>query len=182
MDGRHVPMTMGELCWHALELKRYAESQWTEYAKRLRVLDEHGVAGALEDMVRDQSAEIAALDALAGMRPARELSPWEFVWHLSYLPEALEQRRRVLPMNGREALQLSLVSRRRAEKFYNDVAASDAEGKVRDCAAELAGGERWRIRRLEQLLAEDELAQRQDMMRADARPADPRREGLRRAG
>jgi hypothetical protein len=147
-------LSIAELCAHAIELKRAAALQAAEYARRMRAIDAPRVAAAFESQAREQRHEIAALEAAAGARPPAELSPWEFVWRLTYLPDALEYRPRLVPLNAREALQLAIVARRRAEAFYNDVAAHGADGTACNCAAELAGGERWRLRRLEQLLEE----------------------------
>lgn len=154
MGARHVPMSVAELCAHAIELKRAAALQAADYAKRMHAVGATRIAAAFESQAREQRTEIAALEAAAGARPPAELSPWEFVWRLTYLPDALEVRPRVVPLNAREALQLAIVARRRAEAYYNDVAAHGADGTTCNCAAELAGGERWRLRRLEQLLEE----------------------------
>jgi rubrerythrin len=68
------------------------------------------------------------------------------------MPEGMEHRPRLVPLSAREALQLAAVAKRRAEAFYNDVAAHAADAMVRSCAAEMASGEQVQIKRLERLL------------------------------
>ena len=73
-----------------------------------------------------------------GRKPP-ELSPWEYVWRLTYAPDALESLPRVHPHDVREALQLALAAEHRAENFYSDTATHARDAMVRSCAKELRG-------------------------------------------
>jgi hypothetical protein len=155
MGARLLPLTVAELCAHALELERDAAQRCKDYAARMRELGEESSASAFDALHREELEEIAALEAAAGGRKPAELSPWEYAWRLTYTPEAMENRPRLVPLNAREALQLTLLAKRRAETFYGDVAAHAREAVVRGCAAEMAANERKHLQRLERLLAQE---------------------------
>ena len=87
-----------------------------------------------------------------GESPA-ELSPWEYAWRTTYVADGLD-RSVMAPANAREAMQLALLARRRAEAFYGDVAANAAERRLRACAAEMAARRHGQVELLETLLAD----------------------------
>ena len=155
MGARLLPLTVAELCAHALELERDAAQRCKDYAARMRDLDEMAFADTFDALYREELEEIAALEAASGPRKPAELSPWEYAWKLTYLPEAMENKPRLVPLNAREALQLTLLAKRRAEVFYGDVAAHGHEAVVRSCAAEMAANERKCMQRLERLIAQE---------------------------
>jgi rubrerythrin len=152
MGVRLLPLSVAELSAHALELERDAAVRFREYAARMHDIGEGKTAEVFEDMQREQDAEVRALEAAAGDRRPSELSPWEYVWRLTYMPEKLEQAPRLVPLSAREALQLSLLAKRRAEAFYDDVADNARDDAVRGCAAEMLAGERQQVQYLEWLL------------------------------
>ena len=153
MGARLLPLSVAELCGHALELERDAGARFREYAGRMRELGAGQVASAFDELTIEQDEEVRALEAASGERRPGELSPWEYAWRLTYMPEGMEQRPRLVPLSAREALQLALIAKRRAESFYCDVADNATDAVVRSCAAEMASAERSQIRRLERLLA-----------------------------
>jgi hypothetical protein len=153
MAVKLLPLTIAELCAHALALERHAGLRFRDYAARMRKLGDWKVAFAFDEMGRDQDDEVRALEAAAGERGPAALSQWEYVWRLTYLPEATEGRPRLVPMSATEALQLALIAKRRAEAYYAEVAASAGDAMVRGCAAEMASAGQRQIRRIERLLA-----------------------------
>lgn len=153
MAVRLLPLTVSELCGHALELERDAAQRFSEYARRTRELGARGTATLFESLAVEQQQEVNALELATGERKAAELSPWEYAWRLTYLPDAIEQRPRVVPVSAREALQLALMAKRRAEAFYNDVGENARDTVVRGCAVEMATAERAQIRRLQRQLS-----------------------------
>ncbi len=153
MAVKLLPLSVAELCAHALALERDAGLRFREYAARMRELECEPIARAFDELSREQDEEVIALEAAAGDRKPAELSPWEYVWRLTYMPEGMEHRPRLVPLSAREALQLATVAKRRAEAFYSDVAAHATDGMVRNCAAEMASGELLQVKRLERLLA-----------------------------
>jgi hypothetical protein len=155
MGARLLPLTVAELCAHALELERDAAQRCKDYAKRMRELGEDTAAKSFDAMLHEELQEIAALEAATGPRKPAELSPWEYAWRLTYTPEAMENKPRLVPLNVREALQLIVLAKRRAETFYADVAENGREPIVRGCAAEMVASEKRQLERLERLLAEE---------------------------
>lgn len=153
MGVRLLPLSVAELCAHARELECDAGIRFREYAARMRELGSEKLAGAFEEMSREQDEEVRALQAASGGQPPSELSPWEYAWRLTYMPEGMERRPRLVPLNAREALQLSVLAKRRAETFYRDVAEHAKDAIVRSCAAEMASAEQRQIQLLERLLA-----------------------------
>jgi hypothetical protein len=83
----------------------------------------HDIADAFTEMERLEEQESRALKAGVQGRKLPELSPWEYVWRLTYAPDGARVHARVQPHDEREALQLALAAERRAETFYSDTAA-----------------------------------------------------------
>ena len=153
MGEKLLPLSIPELCAHALELERDAGIRFREYAARMREIGSGHIAGAFDEKVREQEEEVRALEAACGGHPRAELSPWESAWRLTYLPDGMDDRPRLVPRNAREALQFSVLAKRRAESFYLDVAENARDVVVRGCAAEMASSGQHQIELLERLLA-----------------------------
>lgn len=153
MAVRLLPLSIAELCAHALELERDAAQRFRDYAKRMHELGEKGIAGVFEELATEENEEIRALEVVSGTRKPSELLPWEYAWRLTYLPDALDEKPRLAPRNAHEALQLALLAKRRAEDFLNNVAENARDAVVRGCAAEMAVNERRLVQLLERLLA-----------------------------
>jgi rubrerythrin len=153
MGSKLLPMTLAELCVHALLLEEGLGSRYSEYARLTRDMGAHDVADAFKEMERLEEQESKALKAGVHGRKLPELSPWEYVWRLTYAPDALESVPRVQPHDVREALQLALAAEHRAESFYSDTATHARDAMVRSCAAELAQIKNHRLRQLEHLIS-----------------------------
>ena len=153
MGEKLLPLSMQELCAHALELERDAGARFREYAKRMRELGSERVAREFDAMVLEQETETRALQAAAGNHPPAELTPWEHAWRRTYLPDGLDGQPRAVPADAREALEYAALAKRRAERFYRDVADHTVNDIVRSCADEMAAAERRQILRIEMLLA-----------------------------
>jgi rubrerythrin len=153
MGVKLLPLSVAELLAHALELEREAGIRFREYAARMREIGAERTAAAFDDFRQEQDDEVRVLESAAGEHnPSNQLSPWEYVWRLNYMPEGVDDQPRLVPMNAREALQLATLAKRRAEAFYSDVAENARDAMVRNCAAEMAAGEQGQIKRLEHLL------------------------------
>jgi hypothetical protein len=174
MGMRPLPHTITELCAHALELERDCEQRFREYSKQMHALGAHGIANVFEELALEVTKEAAALEAVSGEGKASELSLWEYAWRLTYMPEGMEHRPRLVPLNAREALQLAVLAKRRAQVFYNDVADNARDIVVRGCAAEMAAGERARLQRLQRLLAGEILAENEGKKAITAGAAEQR--------
>jgi rubrerythrin len=154
MAVRLLPLTVSELCAHALNFERDAAERCKDYAARLRSIGDVGSAEVFEQLLAEENEEIQALQAASGERKPAELSHWEYIWRLAYMPEALDDKPRIVPMDAREALQLTVVAKRRAESFYTDVADNAQAAVVRSCAQEMAANERRQLQMLEHYLAD----------------------------
>lgn len=153
MGEKLLPLSIPELCAHALELERDAGTRFREYAALMRELGAANVAAAFDEKVREQDEEVRALEAACVGHPQVALSPWESAWRLTYLPDGMDDRPRLVPRNAHEALQFSVLAKRRAESFYRDVAENARDAIVRGCAAEMASSGHCQIEFLERLLA-----------------------------
>jgi hypothetical protein len=157
MAIRLLPLNVGELCAHALELERACERRFDDYAARMKDIGERPLAMVFDRMARGLRRETADLAAASGDRKPAKLSPWEYAWRLTYMPEAVDDNPRLVPANAREALQCALQARRRAVFFYDDVAENAADPVVRACAAEMASSKMAQQQRLERMLAREIL-------------------------
>jgi hypothetical protein len=153
MGSKLLPMTLAELCVHALLLEEGLGARYGEYSRLTRDMGEHDVADAFREMERLEEQESKALKAGVQGRKLPELSPWEYVWRLTYAPDALESMPRVNPHDAGEALELALAAEHRAESFYSDTAMHARDAMVRSCAGELAQIKSHRLRQLERLIA-----------------------------
>ena len=123
----------------------------------MREIGSGHIAGAFDEKVREQEEEVRALETASGRYARAELSPWESAWRLTYLPDAMDNKPRLVPRNAREALQFSVLAKRRAEAFYRDVAEDARDVVVRGCAAEMASAGHCQIEFLERLLAGENI-------------------------
>ncbi len=158
MAVRLLPLSVAELCAHALELQSDCEIRFTDYAKHMHALGQHPIAEIFTELAQQARDQIRILETASDNHKPAELSPWEYAWRLTYLPEGMDQRPRLVPMNPREALQLAVTAKRRAQLFYTDVAANARDAVVREAAAEMAESDQVHVKRLERLLASEILA------------------------
>ena len=132
------------------EVKKFAAQMIADHEG----VNKQAVALATKLKVTPQDNDTSkALKAGVHGRKPPELSPWEYVWRLTYAPDALESLPRVHPHDVREALQLALAAEHRAESFYSDTATHARDAMVRSCAKELAEIKGHRLRQLEHLIA-----------------------------
>lgn len=150
-----LPMTLSDLCLHALRLEQGLGLRYAEYAKLTRAMGAHDVSDAFAEMERLEEQESRALRAGVDGARQRDRSAWQDLWQLTYAPDGMEAHKRVRPQDAREALQLALAAERRAESFYSDTASNARDAMVRSCAAELAEIKGLRLRQLERLLARE---------------------------
>ena len=152
MAVRLTPLSVSELCAHALDLERDAALRYGDYAKRMDELGEESLGDVFRQFATEQSREVSALEVATGERSPAQLSPWEYAWRLTYLPEGLEHRPRLVPTSGTEALQLCALAKRRAEAYYVDVSEHARDPVVRSCAKEMAANAHSQLRRLKETL------------------------------
>lgn len=157
MAMRLLPLNAGELCAHAYELERACERRFDDFAERMAKAGQRPLAMAFDRMARALRRELDELCNGAGeLQPAR-LSPWEYAWRLTYMPEAVDGQARIVPATPREALQLAVQARRRAVIFYEDVAENALDAQVRALASKMAASKLAQQQRLERMLAREIL-------------------------
>lgn len=157
MGIRLLPLSIAELCAHALALEREATLRFGEYARRMAELGDRCSAELFEELRLEGVEDVQALQRVADSEGGAELSPWECAWRVrESVADGLDRSSVMSPSSAREAMQLALLARRRAEVFYGDVAAHGGERTLRACAAELAQRRHGQVELLEALLADGE--------------------------
>jgi rubrerythrin len=146
MGSRLLPLTVSELCTHALRFERDAARRCQEYAARMRELGDRDAAGIFEQLLTEEIQEMRALEAVSGEKRLVELQDWETICGRAFPRQAPEGAPRLAVLNAPEALQLTMLVKRRAQDFYADVAENAAEDLVRGCAAEMAANEQRQLR------------------------------------
>jgi rubrerythrin len=159
MAVRLTPLSVSELCAHALDLERDAALRYGDYARRMDELGEAPLAEVFRELAVEQGKEVGALELATGERKPAELSPWEYAWRLTYLPEGMEHRPRLVPASATEALQLAALAKRRAEAYYVDVSEHAKDVVVRSCAAEMAANAHRQLRRIKDTLGAEVRAE-----------------------
>ena len=172
MAVRLLPLSVAELCAHALELQRDCEVRYVGYATHMHAIGQHAIAEVFDELAKQARDEVRVLETASGNHKPAELSPWEYAWRLTYLPEGMDHRPRLVPMNAREALQMAVTAKRRAQLFYTDVAANARDAVVRECAHEMAESDQILVKRLERMLASEILSD----MRPPAQRTTPGRQ------
>ena len=172
MGLRLLPMTLPELCLHALQLEEDLGARYGDYARRMRALGARVVADAFEEMHRLKEQESRALEAGVHGHKLPELSPWEHVWRRTHASDSIDSDARVAPRNACEALQLAHAAERRSENFYSDTAENARDLIVRARAGGMAAVKRQRVQQLEHLIAREAQVDRFRMpLRESASPS-----------
>ena len=172
MGLRLLPLTVLELTVHALELERETVQRYGMYAQSMRQKGVWTMAAFFEQMYRASRERVAEMEEVVGRRDPPVFSPWEYAWRLTYCPDAIEYRPRVVPSSAREALQLALVARRRADAYLEEVKDHAREAAVRREAATMLMAGQQELKRLESRLAgEIRAEQLQDRHRESRLPA-----------
>lgn len=161
MGMRLLPMTVLELTAHALELERETVQRYGMYAQSMRQKGIWTMAAFFEQLYRASRERVEEMQDMVGPRERPAYSPWEYAWRLTYCPDAIEYRPRLVPSSAREALQLALAARRRADGYLEDVRANAHDGAVRRHAAALLAGGSYALNRLEARLAGEIYEERQ---------------------
>ena len=107
MAMRLLPLNVAELCAHALELERACERRFDHYAERMAEIGERPLAMAFDRMARTLRREITVLAAASGERKPATLSPWEYAWRLTYMPEAVDDNAQLVPATAREVADVT---------------------------------------------------------------------------
>jgi bacterioferritin (cytochrome b1) len=151
MGARLLPRNLPELFSYSLVLEREAAKRYAELERCLRGWGARRLAEEFERLGREEQEqyELIALGTSGGDLP--KLAGWELGWYFG--GESLHTQR--TPRSAREALAIALAFERRAQAFYNDVAANARADAVRAFAAEMSTDEQRHIACLEALVARE---------------------------
>jgi hypothetical protein len=153
MGARLLPRNLPELFSYSLVLEREAAKRFTELERFLRAQGARHLADEFAKLAREEREQYEIIALGTAGRELPELAGWELRWHFDDVQKPKPPR---TPM---DALAIALAFERRAQCFYDDVAANARADAVRAFAAEMSGDEQRHIARLEDLLArEDALA------------------------
>ena len=118
MGQRLLPQTLIELYAHALAIEREAFKRFIELERTMRDAGLDIIAEEFQRIGREEQEQYEALAVGTAERTLPALEGWEYAWH--YLgPDA---DRVNAPKNARDAIKLALMTERRAQNFYVDVA------------------------------------------------------------
>jgi hypothetical protein len=138
MAHRLLPLTMSELCLHALQLERDTSALFKIWVGRLRQLGEFGLATAMIHLEEETQMEISALHVASGNARSKGLAPWEYAWRLAADRADDESEPAPPPRDPGTILQLAQDAKMRAVAFYDDVATNGRDPLVRSFAADMA--------------------------------------------
>ncbi len=150
----HAGASVALFLAHAVTLEEEAAERYDELADTMAV--HHNEVAALfrrmagySRLHRDEALGRAAAegDALPALRP------WEFAWPSPESPESAALEYTHYLMDAHQALTLALAAERQAQAFYQQVADTTADGRVRALAGEFAEEEAEHARLLEDWLA-----------------------------
>jgi rubrerythrin len=151
MGQRLLPQNLIDLYAHSLAIEREAFKRFVELERFMRDVGMDHIADEFEKIGKEEQEQYEALATGTAERRLPVIEGWEYAWH--YLgPDA---DRVNAPKNGREAIKLALMTERRAQNFYVDVAEHASDDAVCAFAAEMAADEQRHVARLEQLLARE---------------------------
>ena len=154
MGQRLLPQNLIDLYAHSLAIEREAFKRFVELERFMRDVGMDHIAEEFEKIGKEEQEQYEALAIGTAERALPALESWEYAWH--YLgPDA---DRVNAPKNARDAIKLALMTERRAQNFYIDVAEHAADDAVCAFAAEMATDEQRHIQRLETLLAREPVS------------------------
>lgn len=138
MAHRLLPLTMSELCLHALQLERDSAALFKIWIARLRQLGDFGIAKEISRLEEETQMEISALNVASGNARGKGLAPWEYAWRLAADRADDETDPTPPPRDAGSILQLAQDAKMRAVAFYDDVAANGRDPLVCSFAADMA--------------------------------------------
>lgn len=153
MGERLLPKSLIEVYAHALIIERTAAKRFAELERFLRDAGIDDLADEIEAIRREEFEQYEALALGTADRELPPIAEWEYSCH--FLGPAAD--RWDPPKTPRDALALALVTERRAQAFYIDVAEHASDDAVCAFAVEMATDETRHIRRLETLLAREPM-------------------------
>lgn len=142
-----------ELYAHALAVEREAAVRYREFAQWMHDLGIEHVAALFEHLHEEESEHLRRLEQETDGMQLPELSPWQYAWLFTSLPDSIDQAFPLMPQNTRDALSFALAAEHRAKRFFDCVASEAEDGAVRMLASAMAIDESQHIADIERQLA-----------------------------
>ena len=135
----------------ALAMELAAAQRYTKFADQLEKRGHRGVAEVFRKLARAEGLHAKRILTQMGWSKAPPL-PRAFAWGGSDGPETAPLDCVHDSIRPPEALNIALRCENRAQKYFEDIALSDAPAPVRDAAAEMASEERDHAKLIESWL------------------------------
>lgn len=127
-----------ELYAHAIAVEREAAVRYREFAQWMHDLGIDRVAALFEHLLQEEAEHLRRLERETDRMELPELSPWQYAWLFTSLPEPIDQAFPLMPQNTRDALSFALAAEHRAKRFFDCVALEAEDQAVRMLASSLS--------------------------------------------
>lgn len=127
-----------ELYAHALAVEREAAVRYREFAQWMHDLGIDHVAALFEHLQEEEGEHLRRLEQETDGMQLPELSPWQYAWLFTSLPDSIDQAFPLVPQNTRDALSFALTAEHRTKRFFDCVAAEAEDRAVRTLASSMA--------------------------------------------
>lgn len=146
--------TLDELLVHALVIELEAVQSYLDLAGQMRECGNDAVAKLFEKMAEYEQEHADKIREQAGDIRLPERAPWEYRWPGFEPPENIDSAGIHYLMTPYQALKLALDNEKNALAFFEDIANSKADMRVRSLAEEFAEDERQHVAWMEEWLDE----------------------------
>ena len=152
MENPAAVVSAAELYAHAIAIEREAAARYSEFAERMADLGNDAAAEIFATLARLEAEHLDALLERTRSMALPALAPGEYAWLDSAAPETAARELVFRLLSPRQALQIALVSERRAAIFFETLAITAVDPMLRALAIEKATDELDHIDMLEKLL------------------------------
>lgn len=145
--------TMAELLLHALIIELEAVQSYLDLAAQMKECGNEPVAELFAKMAEYEQEHADRIRKWADDIELPELAPWEYRWPGFEPPENIDAAGVHYLMTPHQALKLALENEKNAMSFFEDIAKSNTDERVRLLAEEFAEDERQHVAWMEEWLA-----------------------------
>ncbi len=146
--------SMAELLVHALVIELEAVQSYLDLAAQMHECGNDEVAKLFAKMAEYEQEHADKIREQAGDIELPELAPWEYRWPGFEPPENIDSAGIHYLMTPHQALKLALENEMGALTFFDDIANSNSDMRVRSLAEEFAEDERQHVAWMEDWLGE----------------------------
>lgn len=146
--------TLDELLAHALVIELEAVQSYLDLAAQMHECGNDAVAELFAKMAEYEQEHADKIRKQAGDIKLPEFAPWEYRWPGFEPPENIDAAGIHYLMTPHQALKLALDNEMSALTFFEGIANSNSEMRVRSLAEEFAEDERQHVAWMEDWLSE----------------------------